>query len=133
MHWWLYSACVSAFILLTHVKCMHMHTQAPFTHSVPPSTTPTYTHIEVYLENPVPMAGSQAKPWAPSLQLVQIALCYAYFQFMKQLIVLNYSCISTYYLVACVCMTCVYERERERERERKRMCACRCVWVCVLV
>jgi len=46
-----YSACVCAFILLVHVKYMHMHAQEPLSHSVPPSPN---THTETYLENSIP-------------------------------------------------------------------------------
>jgi len=146
--------CVCTFILLTHVKCMHIHTQAnhiqalspsptphtpahtQFTHSVPPFATPTYTHTETHLENcPIPTPIQ----WLVQKQNLEFHhhkshFSYAYFQFMKQLIVLNYSYIRTQLdfnlppsgmvcvcVCLCVCVLCMC------------VCVCVCVSVCVCV
>ena len=97
--------CVCAFVLLAHVKCMRMYVQAPLTLSVPPSPTliqkPTWRIPSPHPSN----TGPQAKPWASRLQIT-LQLCY--FQFMKKLIVLNYSYIHWIMVCVhvCVCRVC---------------------------
>ena len=68
---------------------MDMQAQAPFTHSVPPFATPTYTHTENHLENPIP-TPIQRLVYKQNLDLHhhKSHFSYAYFQFMKQLIIL---------------------------------------------